>query len=118
MQLIEAVVLVMQSQHWALVSVFDPMAYRMHKSQEQPVVSLDIFSRRKTPHRTVASAVGKLVSLMWHTLIMFPNNVKLRQNTKRFNSFLLESPVSKRGEHKVSPFASGIQKVLQEIEIL
>lgn len=75
------------SQHWPLLSAFDPTAYCMRKTQEQPVVSLDIFSSRKTPRRTVASAMGKLVSLIWHTLIMFPNSIKLKQNTKRFNSF-------------------------------
>lgn len=54
--------------------------------------------------------MGKLVSLIWHTLLMFLKSIEPRQDTKRSNIFQLESPVSKSGEHEARQFASGIQK--------
>lgn len=39
--------------------------------------------------------MGKLISLVWHILIIFPNSTRLRQKTKRFKSFKLEHHVSK-----------------------
>lgn len=60
MHLFVAVVLIIQSHHWPLVHAVDPTAYYIYKTQEQPVVSLDLFSSRKPPHRTVASAMGEI----------------------------------------------------------